>query len=95
MFAYYRIGFYLTFLDNSLTTTRSEESVHESWAASKYWYGGCQTWGLTKLDLYEGSGLRQFLRTMREYFSRRIINKGARRKPNETLREGIARGEMR
>ena len=23
--------FYLTFLDNSLTTTRSEESVHESW----------------------------------------------------------------
>jgi hypothetical protein len=47
--------------------------VHESWGASKYWYGGCQTWGLAKLDLYKGSGLKPFLRTMREYFPRRII----------------------
>jgi hypothetical protein len=50
-------------------------------------------WGLAELDLYEGSGLRPFLRTMREYFSRRIINKGAQCKPDETFREGIARGE--
>ena len=68
--------------------------MHESWGASRYWYGGCQTRGLAKLDLYKGSGLRPFLRPMCEYFSRRIINEGAQCKPNETLREGIARGEL-
>ncbi len=71
-FAHYRIGFYLTLLNNSLTTTRSEESVHKSWVLLSI--GPVMpNVGLAKLDLYKGSGLKLFLRTMREYFSRRII----------------------
>jgi hypothetical protein len=51
-----------------------------------------QTLRLAKLDLYEGSGLKPFLRTMREYFSRGIIkaHEASLTKPWED----IARGEM-